>query len=99
MFLGHIETDNAAAMVAGIGLGHNYLQIAGMMIIFGMLLALDTLVSQAKGAGNLEYCGVVLNRARFVVFILYLVLVVNSFFVEQIYVSWGLDPLSAYYAG
>jgi len=95
MFLGHIGSPE---MVAGIGLGHNYIQIMGMMVIFGILLALDTLVSQAKGAGNLEYCGVILNRARFIVLILYAIMVFLSFYVERIYVSWGLDPKSAYYA-
>ena len=95
MFLGHIGTPE---MVAGIGLGHNYIQIMGMMVINGVLLALDTLVSQAKGAGNLEFCGVILNRARFIVLILYSVMVFLSFFVESMYVSWGLDAKSAYYA-
>jgi hypothetical protein len=42
MFLGHLGTTE---MVAGIGLGHNYLSIMGMMVITGVLLALDTLIS------------------------------------------------------
>jgi Na+-driven multidrug efflux pump len=34
---------------------------------------MDTLVSQAVGAGNLEQCGVYLNRARLVLTFLFVV--------------------------
>ena len=58
-------------MVAGIGLGHNYLQMFAVMPIMGILLTMDTLISQAKGAGNLEFCGVILNRSRFMILFFY----------------------------
>ena len=70
----------------------------GMLFINGILLAMDTLVSQAKGAGNLEQCGVILNRSRLIVLLLYLLMVVLSFQVENAYLYIDLDPVSAAYA-
>ena len=96
VFLGHLDGDKN--LIAGIGLGFNYLALMGMMVISGLLMAMDTLVSQSKGAGNLELCGVYLNRSRFVMSLLYIPMVILSFFVERIYVSWGLDPIASNFA-
>ena len=50
IFLGHLGNP---ALVAGVGVGACYTNIMGMIAIFGMNMALDTLISQAFGAGNL----------------------------------------------
>jgi Na+-driven multidrug efflux pump len=42
MFLGHLGDSK---LISGIGLGHNYLQLMGMLFTNGILLALDTLNS------------------------------------------------------
>ena len=85
-------------MVAGIGLGHSFLQIIGAMPIMGILLTMDTLISQSKGAGNLELCGVILNRSRFIILIMYIPPYILSFHVKSIYVFMGLDPISSNFA-
>ena len=40
--------------------------IFGLAIIYGLNSSVDTLVSQAAGGGNLELCGVYLNRGRYI---------------------------------
>jgi Na+-driven multidrug efflux pump len=59
------------------------------MVIYGLLMAMDTLVSQAKGAGNLELCGVYLNRSRFILTIFYIPMVLISYYVEEILIALG----------
>ena len=88
-FLGHLGDPN---LIAGIGLGASYLNLVGLTLIHGILMAMDTLVSQAKGAGNLELCGVYLNRSRFVLTMLFIPMVFLSFYVEKILVAIGMNP-------
>ena len=45
------------AMIAGIGLGTMAMNLTGFSVICGFNSALDTLVSQAAGAGELRLCG------------------------------------------
>ena len=42
IFLGHLGDKN---MVAGVGLGINYIAMMGFIIISGLLMAMDTLIS------------------------------------------------------
>lgn len=44
---------NDPAMIAGVGMGNMTVQILGLIYIMGFNSVLDTLVSQAAGAGNL----------------------------------------------
>ena len=62
IFLGRYDE---AHLLAGIGVG-NMMTMFGLSFIMGLNSAIETLVSQAKGAGNIELCGVYLNRGRFV---------------------------------
>ena len=41
------------------------MNLLGMTALFGINSSLDTLVSQAAGAKDLQMCGVYLNRGRF----------------------------------
>ena len=52
------------AKTAGVGLGTTMNHIFGACILHGLNRAMDTLVSQAYGAGNISLCSVYLNRAR-----------------------------------
>ena len=52
------------AKTAGVGLGTTMNHIFGCCILFGLNRAMDTLISQAYGAGNIALCGVYLNKAR-----------------------------------
>ena len=52
------------AKTAGVGLGTTMNHIFGACILQGINRAMDTLIPQAYGAGNITLCGVYLNRAR-----------------------------------
>jgi MATE family multidrug resistance protein len=95
MFVGHL---NDPAKLAGVGLGNLIINMFGVAIIVGMNGALETLVSQAYGSGNLYMAGVYLNRGRFIVAISFvpIFLILNSG--ETILVSIGQDPEVSHYA-
>jgi Na+-driven multidrug efflux pump len=95
MFLGHLGDQN---LVAGIGLGAAYVNIMGMTIIYGFNMAMDTLISQSAGAGNVELCGVYLNRGRFVMSILFVPFFVSCFFVETILIKFGMNTQVSVFA-
>ena len=51
-------------LVVAVGLANMLINLFCFSITFGMNSALETLVSQANGAGNKKLCGLWLNRAR-----------------------------------
>ena len=53
-------------MLAGVGLGNMTMAFLGYMVMIGLNSSIETFVSQAAGAKNMELCGVYLNRGRFV---------------------------------
>lgn len=59
-------------MIAGVGMGNVIMNMLGMAVAFGMNGALETFVSQSFGQGNLELCGVYLNRGRVVMTMFFL---------------------------
>jgi len=58
---------NDAKLLAGVGMGNLIMSVFGLSIILGLNGALETLISQAYGNGNLELCGIYLNRGRVVI--------------------------------
>ena len=58
VFVGHLDDPEK---LAGVGLGNMILNVFGIAIIFGMNGAMETLVAQAFGKGDLYMCGVYLN--------------------------------------
>jgi MATE family multidrug resistance protein len=85
-FLGHLD-DNA--IIAGAGMGSVVVNFLGWTIVIGLNSALDTLVSQAAGAGNLELCGVYLNRGRFVMSLLFVPVACMTFYTKDILIALG----------
>ena len=63
IFIGHL---NNPAMLAGVGIGNLTMNLLALSIAFGFNGALESLISQAYGSGNLVLCGVYLNRSRVV---------------------------------
>ena len=53
-------------------MGNMILNLFGMGMFYGLNSALETLVSQAYGAKNLYLCGVYLQRARMIVTLFYI---------------------------
>jgi Na+-driven multidrug efflux pump len=64
---------NSPQKLAGVGMGNMLLNVIANSMSYGFNSSLDTLVSQANGAGNLEQCGVSLNRARLVLTFLFVI--------------------------
>lgn len=95
VFVGHL---NEPAKLAGVGLGNMIINIFGMSVFLGMNGALETFVSQAYGNGKLYMCGVYLNRARFIISLMFLPMYLVLSQGEAILVSIGQDKEVAHYA-
>ncbi len=63
IFIGRLDD---AAKLAGVGLGTTILNMLCFSILLGMNGALETLVSQAYGFGDIQLCGIYLNRSRLI---------------------------------
>jgi Na+-driven multidrug efflux pump len=72
IFIGNL---NDQYQLAGVGMGNMTLNILGLSVILGMNSALETVVSQSYGNGNLYMCGVYLNRARLIITICFIPIV------------------------
>ena len=73
-------------------MGNMLANLVAYSAFFGFSTALDTLQSQAAGAGNFELCGVYLHRSRVVLSIIFvpiLIVLLNS---ESILLKLGQDP-------
>lgn len=68
-FIGHLGRPE---LVAGVGMGNMTLNLCALSLIYGFNSALDTLVSQAAGANNIQLSGIYLNQGRFLVVCLFL---------------------------
>ena len=78
VFVGHLED---ADKIAAVGLGNAVQKMIGISIIVGMNGALNSLVSQAAGAGNLDLCLGYLYRSKIVMTVCFVpisVIILNS---------------------
>lgn len=85
-------------MIAGVGLGTLYVNIFCQSIILGLNGALQTLVSQSFGAGNIRECGIILNRGRIVAFLAFIPIVIILCLCEPFMLAVGMDPIASDYA-
>jgi Na+-driven multidrug efflux pump len=83
LFIGYLDNSH---MLAGVGMGTCIINITGMAFIIGMNMAQDTLISQSMGQGNLELCGVYLNRSRFIITCLFIPVIAIVFNIEAVLV-------------
>ena len=95
IFIGQL---NEPAMLAGVGLGNVIMNVLGLSVIFGMNGALETLVSQAYGRGNLQLCGVYLRRGRLIMTLFFIPIAVILSQVNLILQLIGQDKMVAMYA-
>jgi MATE family multidrug resistance protein len=63
---------NDPIKLAGVGMGNMFINMCGVGPYYGLNSALETLVSQAKGANNIELCGVYLQRGRVMAIIFFI---------------------------
>jgi len=93
----NIKGDKLEAMMAGVGLGYTMQKLLGLSVMYGLNQGLETLVSQAWGAGNRELCGVYLNRGRFLLTLIFIPFTISILHVKQILIALGQHSLSAQY--
>lgn len=94
-FIGHLNDE---LLIGGVGIGNMVQNIFAISIIYGFNSVLDTLISQAAGAGNTEMCGVYLHRGRFIITCLYLPMCLILMNCEPALVWLGQDPQVSAYA-
>ena len=85
-------------MTAGVGLATTFLNILGYYILLGTNCAQETLTSQAFGADELERCGVLLNKGRIILVILFIPMAFFFMLTREILISIGQDPVVSEYA-
>ena len=94
-FIGQLGNE---ALIDGVGLGNMTQNMLALSIILGFNAVLDTLLSQAVGAGNIEQCGVYMHRGRFIVTCLFVPLTFVLMNAEKLLISLKQDPQVAAYA-
>lgn len=73
-------------MVNGVGLGNMAQNLMGLSVVYGINSVVETLCSQAYGAGQKKLCGVYLHRARIILTFAYIPIVLSLFQVENMLV-------------
>lgn len=73
-------------VLAGIGLGNMTITLACNAILMKLNRAMESLVPQAFGRGDMQLCGVFLNRARFMVIIAFLPIIALVLNAKHLYI-------------
>jgi MATE family multidrug resistance protein len=94
-FAGHLGSQ---AALAGVGLANMFQNILCFSLIYGFNSSLNTLVPQAFGMKKFKMCGVFHNRARFVMTLLFVPLLITLLCTEKLFVAVGFDPEASHYA-
>lgn len=93
--MGHL---GSAHKIAAIGIGNAVQNCIAISVILGLNGALNTLISQSAGAGNIDLCLVILKRAYFALAICFIPVVLILLFTKEILVGIGQDELVSGYA-
>ena len=94
-----ISHEDQPSLLAAFGLGSLISNVLGLSIGVGLTSVLETLVSQAYGAGNSHLTAVHLNRARLVVTLILIPCCVNLYYTEYFLLLLQQDPTVAALAG
>ena len=95
IIIGWLEDEE---LLAGVGMGNMTQNLLGLSIILGFNSTLDTLISRGAGKGDVELCGIYLNRGRFVMCCLFLPICITLFNTKLILVSLGQNEKTSEYA-
>ena len=93
-----VGTFGNGAMTAAVGLAASCSGILVSSFIVGTNCAQDTLTSQAYGAGELRRCGVLLNRGRVIIVVLFIPFLLIFQYSKEILDMAGFDPQVSVYA-
>jgi len=87
--VGHL---NDQVTLAGVSLGHNVMIMLVLSTIMGTNSALETHVAHAYGKKQYRLCGEILNRTRFILFLMMIPLTLLLSQSEFIFLKMGQDP-------
>ncbi|CDW88643.1 na+-driven multidrug efflux pump [Stylonychia lemnae] len=87
--------DSNPAVVAGVGLGSTFINVAYFGVCFGLNGVLQSLVSQAMGADNHRLSGIYVNRGRFVISLWLPIVIFFTLFLGKAFISIGIDDETA----
>ena len=87
-FCGQVSSE----LLAGVGLGNMLLNVLCFAITMGLNGTIETFVSWSFGAGDLKMCGKHLNRARVVVMVVLIPVIIFFIFVDKFLVAIQQDP-------
>lgn len=79
-------------------MGNLIYNMTGFSLTWGLNMALETLVSQAYGAGNVGLCAILLNRSRYVLILSLIPICVLLFWTQELLVLFGLNPEASAFA-
>ena len=91
---GHLEKTE---MMAGVGLGNMIINLFGCCIIDSFNSVIETLGTQAAGAGNKKLCGIYLNRGRLIGCIIMVPCIALLVNVHHLLIYFGQSPLTIKY--
>ncbi|CAK4068418.1 unnamed protein product [Aphanomyces euteiches] len=97
--VGHIQGNNTSVLVDAAYLSATMTNITALAIGFGLASAMDTLCSQAFGAGKMDKLGVYLQSGVLVLGACLLPVFYMSWEAESIMLFFGQDPEISKYAG
>jgi len=92
LFLGQV---GSTSQIAAVGLGNLIQNCIAMYVGYGICAAMDTLVSQATGAGHHEKCAYLLQRCRVVICLNLIWMLPILWWSKEILVFLGQNPVVA----
>ena len=84
------KLDNTVELAA-VGLGNVILNMCILSLLLGMNTALETMVSQAHGAGQMQLSGEYLNRMRIILTLMFIPLSIFLAFARPMLIGLGQD--------
>ncbi|OQR99133.1 Multidrug/Oligosaccharidyl-lipid/Polysaccharide (MOP) Flippase Superfamily [Achlya hypogyna] len=87
ILVGHMQTSNVQLFVGAASLGDMYFNVTGYSIGLGLASAMDTLCSQAYGAGNVKRIGVVFQTGVIVLSIIFIPALLLHLFAADVLIA------------
>ncbi|KAF0692564.1 Aste57867_16376 [Aphanomyces stellatus] len=99
ILVGHLPVSDVKSLVDAAAIATVFAQITALPVGFGMATALDTLCTQAYGAGHVKKFGILLQSALLGMALTLIPVVIVNWFTADILVLLGQDPSLAALAG
>ena len=99
VLVGHVESDLTKEYIAAASLAVMYVNLTGLSVGFGLASAMDTLCSQAYGAGQVRKMGVYLQTGLLVLSAAFVVVFLLNYHAGTILLAIGQPPRVSALAG